>query len=691
MAELNTDIRYVKGIGEQRAKSLKKLGIECLRDLICYFPRTYEDRREVKSISSVMPEELVTVKGLVAAPPRLSHIRKSLDLVKLKIFDDTGSMPVTFFNQSYIKDSLKEGEVYYFYGKTGGSGNRPELTNPIFEREREAGKTTCRIAPIYRLTAGVGQKVIINAVMQGLEACQEVFPDPIPDRVRSNYELAQVRFAYHNIHFPKDYESLEISRKRLIFEELFVLAASLRIVRGQRGVRVGIKMEEKELSPFFDTLPFEPTGAQTRAISEVVGDMVGGALMSRLIQGDVGSGKTIIGAAAAYFAYLNGYQSAFMAPTEILAEQHLQTLSRLLKPLGMRVGLLTGKLTSKSRREVRELIAQGYYDLIVGTHALISEDLGYNNLGLVITDEQHRFGVNQRSALSGKGQRPHVLVMSATPIPRTLALIIYGDLDISVIDELPPGRREIDTFSVGEGMRRRIYTFTEKLVNEGRQAYYVCPMIEEMEDVNSPGGSPTSGLKAVKDYTEELKKIFPNLRVELIHGKMKPKEKERTMDAFARGEIHILVSTTVIEVGVDVPNAALMVIENAERFGLSQLHQLRGRVGRGAHKSYCVLFSSSNSPDTRARLDIMCKTGDGFKIAEEDLKIRGPGDFFGSRQHGLPEMKIADLSDNMDVLRTAQNAAFQLLEDDPKLQKPENSRLRQRIEELFALSEDSFN
>lgn len=689
MAELTTDIRYVKGIGEQRAKSLKKLGIECLRDLISYFPRAYEDRREVRCISSLMPEETVTVKALVTAPPRLSHIRKGLDLVKLKISDDTGSMPVTFFNQSYIKDSLKEGETYYFYGKTGGIGNRPEMTNPIFERESEAGKTTCSIVPVYQLTAGVGQKVIINSVLQGLEACRDVFPDHIPDSVRNKYELAQVRFAYHNIHFPRDFESLEISRKRLIFEELFVLAASLRVMRGQRGGRPGLKMEKKDLSPFFGALSFKPTGAQTRAITEILKDMADGGLMSRLVQGDVGSGKTIVGAAAAYFVYLNGYQSAFMVPTEILAEQHMSTLSGLLKPLGMRVGLLTGSLKAKEKREVRELISQGYYDLVVGTHALISEELEFNNLGLVITDEQHRFGVNQRSALSGKGQNPHVLVMSATPIPRTLALIIYGDLDISVIDELPPGRQEVDTFSVGENMRQRIYNFTKKLVGEGRQAYYVCPMIEEAEDASASASA--SGIKAVKDYTKELKKVFPGLNVELVHGKMKQKEKEQVMGAFATGDTHILVSTTVIEVGMDVPNAALMVIENAERFGLSQLHQLRGRVGRGEHKSYCVLFSSSDSQDARARLDTMCKTGDGFKIAEEDLKLRGPGDFFGSRQHGLPEMKIADLSYDMDILKTAQNAALELVEDDPKLKKPENRQLRERIEEVFSLNEDSFN
>lgn len=684
MADLTTDVRYIKGIGEQRAKSLKKLGIESLRDLISYFPRTYEDRRTVKNISDIKPDEAVTIKAIISTPPRLTHIRRGLDLVKLKIADDSGSIPITFFNQSYVRDTLHEGETFYFYGKIGGSIYRPEMTNPIFEKESESGKTTCRIVPVYRLTAGVSQKIVINAVAEGLKACEELFPDPIPVSVRMEYGLAQVRFSYHNIHFPKDYESLEISRKRLIFEELFVLAASLRYLRDRRGVHPGIKMAKSDIEPFYAKIPFEPTDAQRRAISEVLEDMESGTPMSRLVQGDVGSGKTIVGAAAAYSAFKSGYQSAFMVPTEILAEQHFDTLTKLLKPLDMRVGFLTGSLTAKTRREVGELINQGYYNLVVGTHALLSQSVSFSKLGLVITDEQHRFGVNQRSALSEKGQKPHVLVMSATPIPRTLALIIYGDLHISIIDQLPPGRQKVDTFAVGDDMRRRIYNFTKKIISEGRQAYYVCPMIEETED-------SSSGLKAVKEYAAQLQKVFSDLKVGLLHGKMKAKEKEDVMGAFAKGDLDILVSTTVIEVGVDVPNAALMVIENAERFGLSQLHQLRGRVGRGRHKSYCVLFSSATNEDTRARLDVMCKTGDGFKIAEEDLKIRGPGDFFGSRQHGLPEMKIADLSYDMDILRSAQKAALDIIKEDPKLEKAENLKLSERIQEVFDFSEDSFN
>lgn len=684
MADLTSDVRYIKGIGEQRAKSLKKLGIESLRDLITYFPRTYDDRREIKSISELTPEETVTVKAVVTTPPKLTHVRRGLDLLKLSVSDDTGSMAITFFNQGYLRDTLKEGAEFYFYGKAGGTSHRPDMTNPILEKAGESGHSTCRIVPVYRLTSGVGQKLLIASVEQGLTACKEIFPEPIPPGVRTEYELAQVRFAYHNIHFPSSFEALEISRKRLIFEELFVLAAAMGYMRDSHSVNQGPEMKSRDLSGFYSALSFDLTGAQKRAISEAVGDMCSASPMSRLVQGDVGSGKTVVGAAAAYFAQLNGYQSAFMAPTEILARQHYDTLSGILSPLGMRVGLLTGSMTAKQKREISELIKQGYYDIVVGTHALLSEGVGFKNLGLVITDEQHRFGVAQRSALTEKGESPHVLVMSATPIPRTLALIIYGDLDVSVIDELPPGRQEVDTFAVGEDMRSRIYKFTSKLIGEGRQAYYVCPMIEE-------GGDGAPDLKAAKDYAKDLQQVFGHYSVGLIHGKMKPKEKDAVMGAFGKGEIHILVSTTVIEVGVDVPNAALMVIENAERFGLSQLHQLRGRVGRGEHKSYCVLFSSNQSVETKARLQIMCKTSDGFKISEEDLKLRGPGDFFGARQHGLPEMKIADLSYDMQVLKSAQKAAAQVLEEDPKLKMPENLSLRQRIEEIFDLTGGSFN
>ena len=686
MANLQTDVRYIKGIGEKRAKALTKLGIHCLGDLITYFPRAYDDRRESCTIQELRVGETVSVQAMIAEEPRLSHIRRGLDLIKFRAVDDTGSMNITFFNQSYLKAQLQKGDTYVFYGKVSGTLLAPAMQNPILERESDAGRLTGRIFPIYRLTQGVGPGVLANAMAQGLAACGDHFPDPLPESIRQAHGLAQAPFAYNNIHFPESEESLEIARRRLIFEELFLLAAALRLLKGHRRDAAGRSIPSVDITPFLDALPFSLTAAQRRTIDETMADMGKEVPMARLIQGDVGSGKTVVAAAAAWIAFQAGLQSAFMAPTEILARQHVQTLSTLLNPLGMRVGLLTGSLTPKKKREMGDLIETGYYHLVVGTHALISEGVRYHNLGLVIADEQHRFGVDQRSALTEKGDHPHVMVMSATPIPRTLALIIYGDLDVSIIDELPPGRQKVDTFLVGEEKRGRIFNFTKKCLDEGRQAYYVCPAIE------SDPEDPTNGLKAVEDYAKTLQEdIFPDRNIAFLHSKLKPREKDRVMKAFLEGEVDILVSTTVIEVGVDVPNAVLMVVENAEHFGLSQLHQLRGRVGRGAHKSYCVLFSSCQKESTQARLTALCKTNDGFQIAEEDLALRGPGDFFGSRQHGLPEMRLANLSYNMDVLRDAQKAALELLDQDPKLELPGHRALKERIMTMFSLGPDRFH
>jgi len=686
MPDLSTDVRYVKGVGDARAKSLAKLGITTLGDLVSYFPRAYDDRRSFSSIRDLTLGETTSVRAIVANAPTLQRVRRGLDLLKFRAVDETGQLNITFFNQSYRKDQIKAGETYVFYGKISGTLRAPAMQNPVMEREADEGRLTGRIVPIYRLTQGVSQPLLINAVSQGLTACGDLFPDPLPEDVRSAHGLAQTRFAYHNIHFPENEEALELSRRRLIFEELFLLSTALHFLRDRRMETTGCQIPPVDMHPFYDALPFTLTGAQIRVIGEALADMDGTRPMSRLVQGDVGSGKTVVAAAAAWAAYRAGYQSAFMAPTEILAEQHFKTLSDLLTPLGMRVGLLTGSLTAKKKREMGDLIETGYFHLVIGTHALISSGVNFQKLGLVITDEQHRFGVDQRSALSEKGNQPHVLVMSATPIPRTLALIIYGDLDVSILDERPPGRQEIDTFAVDESYRQRIFDFTRKLLGEGRQAYYVCPAIaSDPEDMSN-------GQKAVEDYAKDLQEnIFPDRKVTFLHGKLKPKEKERTMSAFAAGEIDILVSTTVIEVGVDVPNAALMVVENAEQFGLSQLHQLRGRVGRGAHKSYCVLFSSNQAESVQSRLKVMCNTNDGFKIAEEDLALRGPGDFFGSRQHGLPEMQLASLTYNMNVLQDAQLAAATLLADDPKLEAPAHQALRARIQELFAVHGASFH
>ncbi len=680
MAELETEVRYIRGIGEQRAKLLRKLGIASLRDLICYFPRAYDDRSVFRSIDSLVPDETACIRAMVVSPPRLSHIRKGLDLVKLRVSDDGGSMEITFFNQPYVRDSLKPGQYYDFYGRVGGSPRRLEMTNPIFEPEGK-NELTGRIMPVYRLTASLGQNLFAKTMRQGLDEIEGIIPEVLPSSVREAHKLAHADFAYHNIHFPADSESLSLARRRLVFEELFVLACALRFLKERRIEKSGLVPKDADISKFYSALPFSPTGAQRRVIDQMISDMRSGKPMRRLIQGDVGSGKTLCAAAAAYYVFCSGFQTAFMAPTEILAQQHFGTLEKMLSPLGMKVSLLTGSMSQKQKREIREALAEGEIDILIGTHAILSSGVDFKNLALVITDEQHRFGVSQRSLLTEKGENPHMIVMSATPIPRTLALIIYGELDISVIDELPPGRQAVETFGVDEKYRTRIINFTRKLVSEGRQAYFVCPMIEESEALN---------LKAAEKYFEQMRtKIFPDLRVALLHGRMKASEKDEVMASFMRGEADILITTTVIEVGVDVPNATLMVIENAERFGLSQLHQLRGRVGRGSHKSYCILFCEDGPANPR--VGIMCKTNDGFKISEEDLKIRGPGDFFGSRQHGLPEMKIADLSADMKVLTEAQNAAIELLAGDPDLSAPGNQALRRRIEELFELNQGAFS
>ena len=686
MAELGTDVRYIKGIGEQRALSLNKLGIYTLRDLVTYFPRAYDDRSVIKPISAVTFGENVCVSATVATQPALSHIRKGLNIVRLRAVDEKSAISITFFNQSYVKNQLQPGESYIFYGRIGGRIGMPEMTNPVFEREDRERTRTGRIVPIYRLTAGISQNVLANSIRQGLLACGDLLPDPLPPSVQERYKLAQSRYSYENVHFPKDFESLELARRRLIFEEFFVLSCALDRFRRESTEKAGHAFSDTDISEFYRVLPFELTGAQKRAIGDAIADMTKPVPMSRLIQGDVGSGKTAVAAAVIYAAYKNGYQSAFMAPTEILAEQHYLTLSAMLEPLAVKCELLTGGMKAKARRETLSRIASGESNVVIGTHALISGDVEYSKLGLVVADEQHRFGVQQRAALSEKGASPHVLVMSATPIPRTLALIVYGDLDVSVLDELPPGRQKVDTFAVDEKMRPRINAFIKKQVEEGHQVFIVCPAVEENSEEN------VDELKNVKAYAKELReKVFPELRIGLVHGKLKASEKNAVMTSFSSGETDILVATTVIEVGVDVPNATLMVVENAERFGLSQLHQLRGRVGRGKAKAYCVLFNGGEGDKAGERLSVMTKTNDGFKIAEEDLRLRGPGDFFGSRQHGLPEMQIASFATDINVLKSAQEAAREVLNADPELDMPENASLKACVETLIEKNRGTMN
>lgn len=684
MNYLETDIRYCKGIGEKKALLFNKLGVFTVHDLVSYFPRRYEDRSSFKPIALTVDGETVCIKALAAEDARLTRIRRGLELVKFRVVDESGSVDITFFNQPYIKNSIHRGDSLNIYGKIIGVGAKRTMTNPVIEHENAAGAVTGRIVPVYGLTTGLSQKLIMSTVRQALDVCGSELPEVLPEKIRERYQLAQTGYAYENIHFPASFEDLELARRRLVFEELFLLACALGKMKGSHSKQSGIAMQVQDVEEFFASLPFAPTGAQRRAVADAVRDMQSGKAMNRLVQGDVGSGKTLVAAALIWYVWKNGHTSAFMAPTEILARQHFDTMTELLSPFGIRVGLLTGSMTAKQKRETKAFIAMGEYDLVVGTHALFSEDVEYSDLALVITDEQHRFGVNQRSSLISKGVRPHVMVMSATPIPRTLALIIYGDLDISVIDELPPGRQTVDTFAVTESYRVRLNGFIRKLVGEGRQVFVVCPMIEENEEL-------PPNMKSAQEHAAELQRYFPDLRVACVHGKLKAKDKNEIMQSFVAGNIDILVSTTVIEVGVDVPNAALMIVENADRFGLSQLHQLRGRVGRGQHKSYCVLVSDTDNEQSMSRLKVMTKTNDGFKISEEDLKLRGPGDFFGSRQHGLPAMHVADLGSDMNVLQTAQQAAQELLLSDPELTAPEHRPLRNAVEHLFEINADTLN
>ena len=673
------------GIGPARARGLEKLGLVTVEDLLRCYPRSYEDRRKFSTVAAAPVDIPVCLELLVAEPPRLSRIRKGLELVKARLVDDTGSLTATFFNQTYMKDALRPGETYIVYGKVEGPPGRRQMTNPVCERSDRVRFTGC-ILPVYALTHGISNNLLAGLARRCVDECAGQLEEVLPGPLRREHALAAAEFACRNIHFPRDEEALELARRRLIFEELFCLTCGMALLRTRRDEAAGVPFAIPPVEEFLALLPFPLTGAQRRVMDEIAADVSAGPPMNRLVQGDVGSGKTMVAAYGAWLAAKNGRQCALMAPTELLVEQHFRSLAPLLEQASLRVGLLTGAVKGRARKELLAALAAGELDLLIGTHALLSEGVDYAELGLVITDEQHRFGVAQRAALSAKArQPPHVLVLSATPIPRTLSLVIYGDLDVSVIDELPPGRTPVQTFVVGEDKRQRMYGFVRKLVGEGRQAYIVCPAVEEGEDEGA-------GLKAATTYAQGLQtEVFPDLRVGLVHGKMKPREKDAVMTAFAGGELDVLVSTTVIEVGVDVPNAALMVVENADRFGLSQLHQLRGRVGRGKHQSYCVLVTSTRNPDSRARLKVLTKTTDGFQIAEEDLKLRGPGDFFGQRQHGLPQLRIADLAGDMRVLKEAQLAAQELLERDPGLKRPEHAPLLKQIHRLFEQHGDMFN
>ena len=682
MARLSDPVTILKGVGPTKAKQFAALNIHTLRDLICHFPRGYEDRTKLTTIEKLEVDVPACFKAMVMNTPWTSHIRKGLDITKVQVADHTARLTLTFFNQKFTTEQLQYGKEYIFYGAVSGDFVGYNMTSPAFEALDAPPVTTRRVLPLYPLTAGLSNAAMIKAVTQALAICDPP-EEIIPAAVRSEYGILPADRAYRAIHEPASMAEAELAKKRLIFEEFFVFSAGLSLMRAARAEKKTEPYQICDLQPFTSALPFRLTGAQSRAIGEIVSDLRRGTPMNRLVQGDVGSGKTMVAAAAAYLAVKNGHQSALMAPTEILAEQHYKSLSKLLEPMGIKVGLLTGSMKEREKKAVREALAAGDIELAVGTHALLSDATEFHDLGLVITDEQHRFGVGQRSKLSQKGQDPHLLVMSATPIPRTLALLMYGDLEVSIIDELPPGREIVDTFLVTESYRPRINAFIRKQVAEGHQCFVVCPAVEENEDL---------GIKAVETWAETLQQtVFPDLRVMLLHGQMKGAEKEEIMASFARGEGDILVATTVIEVGVDVPNATLMVIEDADRFGLSQLHQLRGRVGRGRAKSYCILTSRNRNGETQQRLKAFCKTNDGFKIAEEDLKLRGPGDFFGSRQSGLPVFRVASLSCDLQTLKLAQQASADWIDTQGSADTAEAIALRRRIGDLFARAEGTMN
>ncbi|MGN1134217.1 MAG: ATP-dependent DNA helicase RecG [Oscillospiraceae bacterium] len=670
--QLNNEITYVKGVGPKRAQLYNKLGVYTVDDLLNFFPRDYLDLSETLSVTKAAesPEEFCAVKCRAVKKLAPARIRKGLTVYKAVFTDDEADLTVVIYNSEFGFNRIAEGEEYILYGKVTGNLLRHEMSSPmIFSAD-----IPTKLLPVYHLTEGLNQNLVRQAVKNAIAYLNDSIYEPMPKKIMAEYHLCSYDFAVENIHFPKDEHSFEIAKRRLVFDELMILRLGMGLMRAKSDNSTGCKMYSRSMDEFYNSLPFELTSGQKNAVDDCIADMCSGNPMNRLIQGDVGSGKTAVAAAAAYFAYKNGFQTAIMAPTEILAAQHYKTFSDFLEPLGIKVALLTGSLTVRQKKVLKEQIAKGEYSVVAGTHALVQQSTEFDKLGLVITDEQHRFGVEQRAALAEKGENPHKLVMSATPIPRTLALMIYGDLDISMLTQLPKGRQPVETFAVTGKLRKRAFGFVKDILDQGRQGYIVCPMIEEND----------TQLQDVKSYAKKLsEEDFKDYRIGLLHGRLAPEEKEEIMTRFKEHKIDLLVSTTVIEVGIDVPNAAVIVIENADRFGLSQLHQLRGRVGRGKYKSYCILITDNVTEDSRKRLNLMSKTADGFKISEEDLKLRGPGDFFGSRQHGLPPLKIADLYSDVEILKEAQSAADEVLADDSRLENPENRDLKQLAEKLF--------
>lgn len=669
---IDSPISTVKGVGAERQKYLKKLNIETVRDILCHYPRDYEDRTAVTQIAELVEDETSVIIAFAKEAPKTSYFR-GMATTQTRVFDKSGAIGVVWYNQPYVKNVVKPNVMYAFIGKLTVKNNRRYIASPEVESLDENGEWNGRLVPIYPLTLGLSQKVFRKIIEGVLTETEEQINEYIPFEIRKRYRLSGRKFAIKNIHQPENLENYELARKRLVFDEFFMLQMSLLRIKAVNDRRTnGIKMKKTAMKLFFESLPFSFTDAQEKVFGEIRNDMLEGKVMNRLVQGDVGSGKTAIAMAAAYMTVKNGFQAVMMAPTEVLASQHYESFKAVFEPLGIKILLLTGGLKTKEKREALEKAATGEADIIIGTHALIQDKAAFVKAGLVITDEQHRFGVRQRQMLAQKGDNPHTLVMTATPIPRTLALILYGDLDISIIDSMPPGRQKISTYSVNTSFRPRIYNFIDKQVESGRQAYIICPMVEENEKIEA---------ESVIEYAEKLHDtVLAKRRIAFVHGRMKSGEKDIILKNFAEGKIDILISTTVIEVGINVPNATVMLVENAERFGLAQLHQLRGRVGRGSAQSYCVLLTDGKSKITSERMKVMTSTTDGFVISETDLKIRGPGEFFGTRQHGLPNLKIANMYSDMYILKDAQSAAQQIMAYDGNLENDENFELKKELD-----------